>query len=245
MNTNKKNRLIPIKWKHPLPIIVIYIAIIILILCVSFVSLETGIYLKIFTKDPASISGLNGLNSIHDVKTNALLSDAEHNPLAGFLSNIGILFWCGSATLYLFSFIILKNKKNINVNNRNNFALFFFVFGFLTSMLLLDDLFLFHEAIYPNLLNISQEVVYTCYVAAFSWGILRFRKIIIKTNFYLLLLAFLWFSLSIIIDLYGFSLIVLYEPLDARVLFEDGFKLLGIVSWFSYCAETCFKEISS
>ncbi len=243
MISKKIHGLTTTKWKHLLSIIILYIAILILIFCVIFISWKTGIYLKVFTRDPAVTAGLNGLNSIFDVKNNSLLADAEHNPLVGLLSNIGILFWCSSASLYLFSFTILRNKKKTDRNQRSDFALFCCFFGFLTLMLLLDDLFLFHEAIFPNLLNISEEVVYTCYLAVIFFGIVRFRKTIVKTNFYLLLLAFLWFGFSIIIDLFGFSIIVLYEPLDAIVLFEDGFKLLGIVSWFSYCAETCFSHI--
>lgn len=244
MNLKKLNQLNTTAWKHSLPtIVIIYIAMLILILCVIFISLKTGIYLKVFTKDPASTAGLNGLNSIYDVKINPFLADAKHNPIVGLLSSVGILFWCSSASLYLFSFTILKNTKNTNHSQRSDIALFCKFFGFTTLMLLLDDLFLFHEAIFPNLLNISQEVVYTCYLAVIAWGILRFRKTIIKSNFYLLLLAFLWFGLSIIIDLFGFSIIVFYEPLDARTIFEDGFKLLGIVSWFSYCVETCFSYI--
>ena len=66
--------------------------------------------------------------------------------------------------------------------------------------------------------------------------LIRFRKIIIETDIVLLFLAFLFFGVSIIIDLFPI-------PVFDIDLFEDVFKLFGIVSWFGYFVIVCFQVV--
>ncbi len=65
--------------------------------------------------------------------------------------------------------------------------------------------------------------------------VVRFRKLILQTDFIFLILAFALFGLSIVIDLL---------ELKISILFEDGSKLFGIVSWFGYFAITCFRVVT-
>ncbi len=196
----------------------LYTPIVILVLLVVFLSLKTGIPISKFTADPAAIAGIN--------------------PFIGVVSNIGILFWCASASICFFSFALLQKTRI-----RGNFPAFFLFSGFITSILLLDDLFLFHERnlnsreiIFPNSPFISQEVVYLSYIMLILFYLIRFRKIIIETDIVLLFLAFLFFGVSIIIDLFPI-------PVFDNYLFEDGFKLFGIVSWFGYFVRVCFQVV--
>ena len=196
----------------------LYTPIVILLLLVVFLSFKTGIPISKFTADPAAIAGIN--------------------PFIGVVSNIGILFWCASASICFFSFALLQKTRI-----RGNFSAFFLFSGFITSILLLDDLFLFHEEglnslgiIFPNLPFISEKVIYFSYIMIVLLYFIRFRKIIIKTDFALLFLAFLFFGGSIIIDLFQIAVFDIF-------LFEDGFKLFGIVSWLGYFVIVCFQVV--
>ncbi len=72
----------------------LYTPIVILVLLVVFLSFKTGIPIDKFTGDPAAIAGIN--------------------PFIGVVSNIGILFWCASASIEF---------------TRNNFPQFNFYFS--------------------------------------------------------------------------------------------------------------------
>ncbi len=196
----------------------LYTPIVILVLLVVFLSFKTGIPIDKFTGDPAAIAGIN--------------------PFIGVVSNIGILFWCASASICFFSFALPQKTRN-----RGNFSAFFLFSGFITSILLLDDLFLFHERhlnsreiIFPNSTFISQEVIYLSYAMIILFYFIKFRKIIVKTDFIILLLALSFFGASIIIDSFSLSI-------PMKSLFEDGFKLFGIVSWFGYFVRVCFQVV--
>ena len=182
------------------PILVkLYTPIVILVLLVVFFSLKTGIPIGEFTKDPAVIVGTNPFIGVI-------------NPFIGIVSNIGILFWCASASICFFSFAVLQ-KSSSEKRAEGSFRLFFLFSGFVTSILLLDDLFLFHEGIFPKLSEeifsnptISERVVYSGYAMMSSFYILRFRRTILKTEWGILLLAFLFFGASIIMDVFPIPL---------------------------------------
>lgn len=222
------------------PIIIkLYTPILILLLLVVFISFKTGISIGVFTSDPALIAGDNGLSS---------LVNATTNPFVGVVSNIGILFWCISASICFFSFAILQKIQKIDSKRWSNLSYFLFFSGLITSILLLDDLFLVHESIVPKLLNISQKVTYSFYAAAIFCWILRFRKTIFKTEWKILFLAFLFFGFSMVMDEFIPSISIYLTGLseqDSQFLFEDGFKLFGIVSWLAYFVRVCFQVVNN
>lgn len=152
----------------------------------------------------------------------------------GFFSNIGILFWCAAAAICFFSFALLQNYYRSR--KMHSFILYS---GIVTSVLLLDDLFLIHEEVAPKYLFIPEKFVYLIYAVMLLVYLVKFRKTILKTDFSLLILALGWFALSIVFDK-G------YIPLSPSMVkrgfdfyLEDGAKLLGIVSWFAYLAKVC------
>lgn len=235
MNLNTKfRRLLPIVFK-------LYIPILILLLLVLLVSYKTQIPVSTFTKDPAAIAGSHGLSPSVNVTT---------NPFVGVTSNIGILFWCITASVCFFGYLILRTNQNPELNKFKVFANFLRCFAIITSILLLDDLFLFHETIAPKLLKVPQVVVYFSYALIVVWAILKYNKIILQTEWDALLLAFLFFAISVTTDLVidGF-----FEPLYSveisesplPVIIEDGAKLLGIASWCVYFSRVCFQTIKN
>ncbi|AFZ12518.1 hypothetical protein Cri9333_1628 [Crinalium epipsammum PCC 9333] len=153
----------------------------------------------------------------------------------GAISNIGVLFWCSTASVCFFCFAIFFNKKI-----KKEFSQFFLFSGSLTSLLLLDDLFLLHEEVFPKYLNVSEKCVAVIYGIIALLYLIKFRKTILKTEFILLILAFIFFGLSLIIDNIG---IITYFFKKAHLLISI-FKLLGIITWFSYFSRTCIGVIN-
>ena len=106
--------------------------------------------------------------------------------------------------------------------------------GLLTSVLLLDDLFLFHESLAPRYLGVSEEAVVLGYGIATAWYLVRFRRILLDREIRVLFAALAFFTLAVAIDEFQDA-----WPSPWRILFEDGFKLLGIVSWSAALIRIC------
>lgn len=195
----------------------IYALVLVLLLIVIFASWKTNLPIGVFTRD---IAGL-----------------LEVNPFSGVISNLGILLWCAAASICLFSFAVLQNLKSSHaaINRKSKFFLLFS--GLITSILMFDDLFLLHEEIFPSL-NVSERVVYCSYIAIICFYLLKFRKTIFKTEWVILGLGFCCFAASIVID-------VLPIAGSKITLLEDGFKLFGIASWFSYFVRLCFQILNN
>ena len=83
---------------------------------------------------------------------------ADIAPYIGFVSNIGILLWCATAVICFFSWQLIRTNEN-----KSQHLPFIFWSGVLTVILMLDDLFLLHEDIFPNELGISQKIVIVLY----------------------------------------------------------------------------------
>lgn len=148
----------------------------------------------------------------------------------GLLSNAGILFWCAASALCLFTSRIITDPQR---------AQFLLLSGIFTSLLLLDDFFLFHEVVYRNYLFIPQKAVFTFYLLFLGTILFKFRKIILETDFLLLAAALASFFISGIVDMIPKTII------PAHHIFEDGSKFMGIVFWFMYYLRTCYSFIKS
>lgn len=208
-------------WHYQLkPLLPVLLKVYVLTLCPFFVlaiaGLLAGVPIQYLTQDPAAITGAPFY--------------------VGLFSNISVLFWCASAAVCFFSFLALKES----VNNRE-FSSFCLFSGFVTTLLLLDDFFLLHESVFPKYLNIPEKLVYAGYGIIILLYLLRFRVVILKTEFLPLLLAFSFFGLSGTIDLLQQEFSLLRAGLQS--LLEDGIKLLGIVSWCTYFVRVCIRQI--
>lgn len=96
---------------------------------------------------------------------------------------------CIGRHLLLFLFVLRKTGAN-------SAAIFFLFSGLLTSMLMLDDLFLLHERIFPEYLHWRQRYIYLSYVSSVLVYLAAFRHIIFKNNFLLLALALFFLSVG-------------------------------------------------
>lgn len=177
------------------------------------------------------------------LQTSIPIANLTRDPLAivespfyfGLVSNLSILLWCSCAAIcFLVALAIPQSKIS------KKFRLFLLFSGLITSLLLLDDLFLLHEEAFPNYVHIPEKIVFLVYAILLFLYILKFRKVILKTKFFTLILAFVFFGFSMLLDK-GITTIIpqIWLQDGGSYLLEDGAKLLGILSWLVYFVQIC------
>lgn len=157
-------------------------------------------------------------------------------PYVGFVSNIGVLMWCAAAAICLFSWALLRQRESQDV-----FPRFILSGGLLTTILLLDDFFIGHETLRDRG-GVPEEVTFGLYAVLLLVWIIRFKDLVLESEYLILGCALGFFASSLLIDTFQES-IELYIG-HWRSLLEDGTKFMGIFSWFGYFARCCFTEIS-
>lgn len=200
--------------RNAAPVMVIAYAVTTAILSVViYIGMEYSIELDHFTQDPVTVM------------------DAPF--YLGFFSHFGILFWCGTAILCFYTRIILRNTSTDSEQLK-----FLFYSGLLTSLLLFDDLFLLHEDVFPEFLNLNKATVYLVYVNIIILYLLLFRREILNSEFIILMVASMLIAISQFVDM-------LPMPIPEDSFLEDAVKLFGIVTWFIYYARYCFQRTES
>jgi hypothetical protein len=127
--------------------------------------------------------------------------------------------------------VLLPNSGNLK------WGAFFLFFGLFSSLLLLDDLFMLHESIFPQAFAIGEYFFFGFYAVVLLAGLYGFAPQIGQSNYLFLLVAF---------SLLGCSIFVDQLPVDWSTwhyLLEDGLKFLGISSWTAYFAETALDHL--
>lgn len=143
----------------------------------------------------------------------------------GFLSQVGIFLWSAAAATCMFSANVLSRTGNPEVKP------FLLVSGLVTLALGLDDAFLLHEEAIPDFFAVPEKAVFASYAALALLFLVKFYSVILKTEYVLLVMASIFFGASVALDL-------LESPGTDLYLFEDGAKLVGIVSWLAYFFRT-------
>ncbi len=199
-------------FKQSLPILAAVFAVASVLLGMVFVFHHTlGIAFGDLTRDPSAVY--------------------EFSFYIGFLSQTGIFFWAAAATACLLAGAIF-----LRLPDRRQMAAFFFASAFLSLMLGLDDVFLFHEVVYPHF-GIPEKVVYGIYAALVLGYLWFFRSILLNTRFIILAMGFGFFAMSVGMD------IVDPQGIDPFLL-EDGAKMIGIVCWLGYFSSTAFTALA-
>lgn len=195
---------------------------------------------KIFVPPSFFVVLLYVLGKINDVEFSYISRDPiqllNGKPYIGILSNTGILFWCFTiATLFL------SAKIARDLGRPKILYQFFFFAGLLTLLFLVDDFFLFHDVIFPDYLHASEIYFYIFYGLSASSLLYFFRKVILESDYILLLLAFALLSSSVLMDLDILFSLGIYLP--GSLVIEDGCKFMGIISWFVYFIRICYTNI--
>ena len=162
------------------------------------------------------------------------LSTLHANPLTGVLSNLGVLVWCAAAAICFLTRTLLRQQEGTD-----EMRAFLFWSGLISSMLLLDDFFQFHDGLVPNYLGMSEDPIFLGYGLVTAWYLVRFRRVVLASEWGVLFTALAFFALSMLVDALQDRWLSPW-----RILFEDGSKLLGIVSWSSYLIRTCVRAAS-
>ena len=157
------------------------------------------------------------------------------HPLTGMLSHVGVLVWMAAAGICLFTGAVTYGRPADRSSTD-----FFLWAGVFSGVLLLDDLFLFHDDLATSYLGLDEKIVVGAYGVAAIVFIYQFRKRILDSDYLLLLVAGSFFGVSL-----GIDFLLAGWNSSLRIAFEDGCKLFGIVSWSAYFIQQCFREIRS
>lgn len=156
--------------------------------------------------------------------TGDIASVARTQLYIGMLSSIGMLFWTATATLCIFSAMLVTGRQNEVMLKQ-----FLYLSGLFTLLLLFDDLFLLHERVFPNVIGLPEEAVLGGYALFALAYLIRSRTVIFATEYPLLGLALFFFGISVVID-------VVFSEVPGTAALDDFAKFVGIVSWFVYYA---------
>ena len=174
--------------------------------------------------------GIVMANIIFGIDFRLMTSDvtaiAKINPLSGILSNFGIILWCSAASVCFFAAIAIRNT-----GSKDSF--WFLVYsGLLSAYLLFDDFFEIHEILAGHYVGIREIYTYMVLGMAVLIYLFIFRRIIWRTNFSFLLMAFVLLGSSVVTDVFQEWLMLRIGHWEFFI--EEGFKWLGIACWCSY-----------
>lgn len=153
------------------------------------------------------------------------LAAAEAPAYYGFVSNTGVVIWCATAGICVFSGVIVWQA---GVASRHGAWFLIYAAG-LTTMLMVDDFFMLHEVLFSGHLSIEEHYVFGTYGLAILIFLLIFRHLILSLEPIILLLCFIFLALSMFFDMF------LLEPHTVLTrMGEDGSKLIGICLWSAF-----------
>jgi hypothetical protein len=159
---------------------------------------------------------------------------------SGAVSQLGLLLWSATTTLCFFTYFALRKTSPIR---RESLNLLLFA-GLLTGYLTLDDTYMLHEEFFPDYLKIIPEevVIFMLGIAMLSFLYFNLNEIL-QSEYSLILLAYLFFGISVIVDvipahlyqnIYGFEKIL--------SLLEDGAKFTAIITWVTFYSRYCYQQ---
>jgi hypothetical protein len=174
------------------------------------------------------VGGSTIVSESSGVSVRVLLNDPAHTVkmpfYLGMLSNLGVMLWASAAACCFMGWAIARKKSQK--------APFLLASGIFTAWLALDDLWLFHESIFPDYLHIGEGYVYLIYFILAGAYLLYFMKDILSTRrFVILAVALSVFAISIVID----KMVAISE---LETLAEDGLKLFAVAFWLVYYSNT-------
>jgi hypothetical protein len=209
------HRIDPDRFKNDLRILIkLCLPVAVLILVIVIASISARLSVGVFTRDPATLT--------------------NSNPFFGVLSSVGILFWAATAAICFFSAAIVGSTRADRLAAR-----FLLGAGLITTLLLLDDLFMFHEYVFPQFLHFGEKITLLGYAAIIGMFLWSSRQRLWRTDYALLLLAFVLLGFSAISDNLFNS-----NTENWGYLIEDGPKLFGIIAWFTYWSGVCTQMLS-
>ncbi len=154
-------------------------------------------------------------------------------PYIGMLSNWGVILWTMSASICLFGAVVLMRQKAAS-----DTLWFIMVSGALSLFLGIDDLFLLHDRLLPFIFEIEEIFFYLVYIVIFLIYLACFISQILKYDYLLFGLAFLFLVASrhVFFDIAFF---------DRFIISADALKYFGIVFWLAFFYRTVLNQITT
>lgn len=155
------------------------------------------------------------------------------HPLAGLLSNLGVLVWCSGSAIALFTALRYRNGPGVIT------ARYLLSGSLLSTYLLLDDLFMLHELVAGSRsLGLPEDAVYLVLGIAVLVHLALFRRFLFAIGPWALFLALGLLGCSMVTDMLQEQLLWLGTW---RSVLEDGFKWLGIVAWSAHFIQLALR----
>lgn len=149
---------------------------------------------------------------------------------AGALSNAGIVMWVLTAAIAIFGSRVARDRETRG---------FLLSGGLLSSVLGFDDLYMVHERIFPRVLSLSEQLLFSLYLVAVTLYLYRYRREILNSDFALLGAALVCFAASMVVDL-----LTEHKPWPLyRHALEDTPKLVGLSLWMTYHVRTTWQRV--
>ena len=146
-------------------------------------------------------------------------ADLTHSEVyLGLLSNIGVLVWTAAAAVCLFTAVTMRRLGDRQAGR------FFLASGLVTLLVTLDDFFMFHERLLPDVLGVPQYLYPAAYGLMMLAYLGSFADSILRNDYLLLVLAFGLLGTSM-----GIDSVVHFS--DKKAFVEDGLKFMGILFW--------------
>ncbi len=110
--------------------------------------------------------------------------------------------------------------------------------GLLSFLLMLDDLFILHERVFPMYFDQAEKALFALYGVLVLTYLLLYRDFLLRTDWLLLALAFGLFAGSLAFDFISEEI-----HIPQRHFFEDGAKFAGIAGWTAYHTRTAGTQL--
>lgn len=151
----------------------------------------------------------------------------------GLVSNLGMVAWTAGTFVALFTAALLRDRPAFSGMRR-----FLTYGGLLTGALLLDDLFMGHDSLLPDYLNIPELAGLAVIGAAVLGFLWVFRAVLPATPWLFLALAVLGLGLMT-----AFDVVEKEVTIPAHHVWEEGSKFIGIMMWSAYFVATSAEEL--
>jgi hypothetical protein len=141
----------------------------------------------------------------------------------GAVSHLGVLTLVATAAVVAFMACAPRQVANERA--------FLALAGLASLGLAIDDLFMLHEYVAPNLFGISERYAFLFYFVGGGGFLIIFRNQILAGETGLCILAVVAMGMSVLADVVETRVPIRF---DTHVIYEDGFKLIGYWAWATF-----------
>ncbi|MBI2435352.1 MAG: hypothetical protein HYV26_21050 [Candidatus Hydrogenedentes bacterium] len=222
------------QWRRLMPLLcLLYVPTLAVLLLLFGYWFFTRNDVSLLTRDPLAVVETELLKiQQHPEMGIHALGELKLPLFTGFVSNLGVLLWASVVTACLLGWWISRANVTPRYSPR-----YLGSAGLISLLLLADDLFLLHERVLSQWFGLDEKVLFGAYALALATHLLVFSADVLRSDFLLLGLAFLFLAGSLSVDLLPVSL-------PQPHFFEDGAKFTGILSWAGYHWHTVRQQLS-